>query len=122
LGFFKYQGLNGDSEAWVCLGDTSRTSPPMHWVKWEHIVMDLLCQSPYHINMYKYLLQVENFSRHLERGVLERVKEMAKKDDEPHVNNCVEEKAPKESEGKSKKSKKTKKYNHCLMVFSSFVQ
>lgn len=40
-----------DSETWVFLGDTSKTNAPIQSVKFEWIAIDLMCKSPYHVNM-----------------------------------------------------------------------
>lgn len=44
--------ISDESEMWMCIGDTSKTSPPLHCVKFEWVNMDMMCDGPYHVNMY----------------------------------------------------------------------
>jgi hypothetical protein len=44
-------GILSEAETWILLGDTSRTAVPIRAVKFDWIAMDILCKSPYHINM-----------------------------------------------------------------------
>jgi hypothetical protein len=58
-----YEESPNTTETWVFLGDTSKTSPPLHCVKFEHVAMDLALESPYSLNI-----------RHVEQGILEKPK------------------------------------------------
>lgn len=45
-------GYEGDSETWLLVADSSKTSPPIHSVKFEWVAMDMLCIPPFSLNMY----------------------------------------------------------------------
>jgi len=86
------------TETWIFLGDTAKTSPPIHSVKFEWIMMDLMCEFPYSLNI-----------RHTEQGILETIKNGKKI-------------TPKQKEGMNRlREKKIKKSSHCILAFSKKV-